>query len=293
MKRSSRPLRVLAQCVALLAGAIAILPPHPLAAQSGGLTFLWHAPSRLLHGSTQGYMGVLIGDVDSDAASRLKLRENRGALVTLIDHDAPAAQAGIRVNDVILQINGQPVENAEQFGRTLKPFPPGRKISLLVARDGNTQTIVVELADHKKIEHDAWNKLENGDQTSGSSPWMGILPGSGGGADAPSPAFHLPTFGSTLNVGALVEPLTSQMSEYLGVPGGLMIKQVTRKSDAAVAGLKSLDIILRVGSDTIATLADWDRALRSNQNRTVIVIILRDRRQQTVNLEVDSKHSHS
>ncbi len=47
-------------------------------------------------------------------------------------------------------------------------------------------------------------------------------------------------FTSTLNVGAMVEPLTSQMAEYLGVPGGLMVKQVARKSEAAAAGPQGL-----------------------------------------------------
>ena len=44
----------------------------------------------------------------------------------------------------------------------------------------------------------------------------------------------MPFFGSSLNVGALVEPLTSQMAEYLGVSSGLMVKQVARKSEAAL-----------------------------------------------------------
>jgi membrane-associated protease RseP (regulator of RpoE activity) len=89
-------------------------------------------------------------------------------------------------------------------------------------------------------------------------------------------------FTSTLNVGAMVEPLTSQMAEYLGVQGGLMVKQVAHKSEAAKAGLKAFDVILKVGSDSIATSADWDRALRSNVGKPVQVTILRDRKQQTL-----------
>ena len=61
----------------------------------------------------------------------------------------------------------------------------------------------------------------------------------------------MPFFGSSLNVGALVEPLTSQMAEYLGVPNGLMVKQVARKSEAAVAGLKAFDVILKVGTEPV------------------------------------------
>jgi membrane-associated protease RseP (regulator of RpoE activity) len=91
-------------------------------------------------------------------------------------------------------------------------------------------------------------------------------------------------------VGALVEPLTSQMAEYLGVPGGLMVKQVARKSEAATAGMKAFDVILKVGPETITTLADWDRSLRANEGKPVQVTVLRDRKQQTLNLQVDSKH---
>jgi membrane-associated protease RseP (regulator of RpoE activity) len=117
---------------------------------------------------------------------------------------------------------------------------------------------------------------------------MGVLPG---GGDAPLPGmFHMPIFGSTLNVGAMVEPLTGQMAEYLGVPNGLMIKTVAHKSEAASAGFKAFDVILKVGPDAVTTLSDWDRALRSNQGKQVQITILRDRKQQTLTLQVDSKH---
>jgi S1-C subfamily serine protease len=100
----------------------------------------------------------------------------------------------------------------------------------------------------------------------------------------------MPFFGSSLKVGALVEPLTSQMAEYLGVPSGLMVKQVARKSEAEAAGLKAFDVILKVGPDAISTVADWDRSLRSNQGKPVQVTVLRDRKQQILTLQVDSKH---
>jgi S1-C subfamily serine protease len=88
----------------------------------------------------------------------------------------------------------------------------------------------------------------------------------------------------------MVEPLTSQMAEYLGVQGGLMVKQVSKKSEAAAAGFKAFDVILKVGADSILTSADWDRALRSNQGKPVQITILRDKKQQTITLQVDSKH---
>jgi serine protease Do len=243
----------------------------------------------ILHPSAQGYLGAYVEDVDSDKAQALKLKEVRGAVITLIDHDAPAGQIGLRVNDVVLQLNGQNVEGAEQLRRMLREIPPGRKVSLEFSRDGNLQTTSVELADRHKMETEVWNKLgNNGDVFVTQNPGMGVL---AGGGDGSLPGmFHMPIFGSTLNVGAMVEPLTGQMAEYLGVPNGLMVKQVAHKSEAATAGLKAFDVILKVGNDPVTTLSDWDRALRSNQGKPVQVTILRDRKQQTLTLQVDSKH---
>jgi len=68
-----------------------------------------------------------------------------------------------------------------------------------------------------------------------------------------------------------------------------MVKQVAHKSEAATAGIKAFDVILKVGPDAIATLADWERALHANQGKPVQVTILRDKKQQTLTLQVDSK----
>jgi len=134
-----------------------------------------------------------------------------------------------------------------------------------------------------------WTNLgKGGDVFAQPNPGMGIL---NGGGDAQLPGvFGMPIWGSTLNVGALVEPLTSQMADYLGVTNGLMVKQVARKSEAAAAGMMAHDVILKVGQDAITTLSGWDRALRANEGKQVQVTILRDRKQQTLTLQVDSKH---
>jgi len=277
--------------VALLGAAI-IFAPQSGRGQLTRISQLIDEPNPLLHsgGTSQGYLGVLVGDIDNESASKLKLKDIRGAVVTLIDHDAPAAQVGLRVNDVLLEVNGQAVEGAEAFGRMMREIPPGRKITLMVSRDGATQTMTVQLADRKKLDTDIWNKLNSGSDISSPVTGLGIF-GSGAGGDAPLPGgFHMPFVGnSSLKVGALVEPLTAQMADYLGIANGLMVKQVARKSQAAAAGMKAFDVILKVAAENIATVSDWDRAMRANQGKTVTVTILRDKKQQTVNLLVDTK----
>ena len=288
MKHFMGPYRNLGNVVLLGAVAMVAIAPPGARAQTMRIVQVLEEPTPLLMGNgSQGYLGVDVTDVDQEKAQALKLKEMRGAVVTLIDHDAPAGQIGLKVNDVVLQLNGQNVEGAEQLRRMLREIPAGHKVSIEISRDGNVQTFAVELADRRIMEHDVWNKIGSGGDVFAQGSGMGILTG---GGDAPMPGgFHMPFFGSTLNVGAMVEPLTSQMAEYLGVANGLMVKQVAHKSEAATAGIKAFDVILKVGPDAIATLADWERALHANQDKPVQVTILRDKKQQTLTLQVDSK----
>lgn len=282
MKSFLRPYQKIA-AAAVLSLSVWAAAPLTASAQTG----LSHILQRInpLMGHTPGYLGVLVGDVDNESASKLKLKDTHGAVITLIDHDAPAGST-LRVNDVVLSVNGQNTDNAEQFTHMMREIPAGKTVTLIVSRDGAQQSITVKLCDRKAMEHDVWNKVNNGEVFAPPASGMAIL---SGGGDASMPGFHMPLFAGSLNVGALVEPLTSQMADYLGVSSGVMVKQVTRKSEAAAAGLKAFDVILKVGGEAIKTAADWDRALRGSQGKQVQVTILRDRKQQTVNLQVDSK----
>jgi len=295
MNHLLRPYRSshLALSLATLTAAATLVAAAPSALRGQVLElapFVDDSSTLLGHAPNAGYLGVDVADVDADKAQTLKLKDVRGAVITLIDHDAPAGQIGLKVNDVVLAIDGQTVEGAEALRRILREIPPGRKVSLEISREGNIQTLAVQLADRKEMEKAIWTKI--GLDADGIAPppppGMGIL--DGGGSAPVSSGFHMSLFTGTLNVGALVEPLTSQMAEYLGVQGGLMVKQVGKKTEAAVAGLKAFDVILKVGADSIATSADWDRALRSNVGKPVQVTILRDKKQQTLTLQVDSKH---
>jgi S1-C subfamily serine protease len=264
-------------------GALAFAVHPPAAAAQTGISQVLHQLNPFISHSSPGYLGVLVSDIDAESAQKFKL--TRGALVTLIDHDAPAGQL-LHVNDVVISVNGENVEGAEQFSRMLKEMPAGRKVTLVISRDGAQQSITVQLVDRKAMEQDVWNKM-NSNAFPPPASGMGLMTGSGDVS-----AWHMPLFTSSLNVGALVEPLTSQMAEYLGVPSGVMVKQVARKSEAAASGLKAFDVILKVGTESITTSADWDRTLRSNEGKSVQITILRDRHQQTINLQVDSKRHH-
>jgi S1-C subfamily serine protease len=276
----------------LIAGAgllaFAAVPATQSVAQPG-ISRLIQELKPLLGHSTPGYLGVNVSNIDNDSAQRLRLKDNKGVLVTVIDHDAPAGST-LHYNDVILSVNGEAIESSEQFTRILKEIPAGKKAVFVILRDGAQQSVTVQLVDHKQMEEAIWKRVNSPSFTlPPSPPGMTMLPGSGGDATTG----HMPIITSTLNVGAMVEPLTAQMADYLGVPAGIMIRQVARKSEAEAAGLKRYDVILKVGTESIVTSADWDRALRFNEGKSVQITLLRDRRQQVITLQVDSKHRRS
>lgn len=275
--------------VAGLLAFAAVASPPGTSAQPGISRLFQQLKPLLSHSSTPGYLGVLVTNVDNDSVQKFRLKDNKGAIITLIDHDAPAG-ATLRLNDVVLSVNGEAIEGAEHFSRLLREIPAGKKVTLVISRDGAQQSLIIQLVDHKAMEQDVWNKVNSSSFPPPPPPsGNGFVPGTG---DA-MPGWHMPLFTSSLNVGALVEPLTAQMADYLGVPAGIMVKQVARKSEAAAAGLRPYDIVLKVGSEGITTSADWDRALRANEGKSVQITVLRDRRQQVMTLQVDSKRHKS
>ena len=270
-----------------LAVAGGMLPGAMAGAHAQGMQLqeAWHQTRLLLlHGHSQGLLGVYVGDVDQERAQSLHLKAMHGAEITILDHDAPASKAGLKLHDVIVQMNGQAVENAEQVRRMLHGTPPGRKVQMVVSRDGAEISYTVQMADRRKVQEEAWDEL--GTMGAANAPGQGFLSGSNAPAGG---GFHMPFTGSSLHVGVMVEPLTAQMADFLGVTGGVMIKSVAHKSAADAAGLKAHDVILEVGGEQVATASDWERLLRSSVGKPVQVAIFRDRSKQLVLLQVDGK----
>jgi serine protease Do len=90
----------------------------------------------------RSYLGVqLENSFDSSTALKLGLKSTRGALVKSILPNSPASNAGIRVGDVILEINGRPVENDGHLVKMVGLTPAGSQAELLVYREGSTRRV--------------------------------------------------------------------------------------------------------------------------------------------------------
>src|SRR5882672_3421106 len=94
---------------------------------------------------TGAYLGVDVTDVTTERLSALKLKEEKGVEVTMVDQDAPAGKAGLKEHDVILTMNGSPVESGAQLRRMIHETPAGRVVSLGLSRDGQPLTLKVPL----------------------------------------------------------------------------------------------------------------------------------------------------
>ncbi len=99
------------------------------------------------------WLGVETHEVTADKAKELKLSAERGVVLGKIVPDSPAAKAGLKENDVVMEINGQRVEGAAQFRRMIHEIPAGRTIQLTVWRDGRTQTVSATLAKSEERRH--------------------------------------------------------------------------------------------------------------------------------------------
>jgi len=239
----------------------------------------------LLTSSSQGYLGVGLNDVDTSRATALKLKDARGAEIIVIDQDAPAAKAGLKVHDVVVQMNGQQVESVEQFRRMLRETPPGRTVALVAMRDGQPVNLSVQLADRAAIAKQSIVGL--GDENLPSVvaddpgyPQVLVMPKHSSG-------FLDPFFGhNRYYVGVDVQPLTSGLAEYFGVKNGsgLLVGNVFANSPAAVAGMKPADVIQKVNGQPIASLSDWERAIRTFHGKQVQVTVIRDKKEQTLSM---------
>jgi len=230
--------------------------------------------------ASQGYLGVGMHDVDTERAAQLKLKEVRGVEVTTIDHDAPAGKAGLRVHDVILGMNGQAIVGQAQLTRLLHDTPVGHTVSLLISRDGQQQTVSIQLADRATLEADAWSQhipVPDPDNDVALPSGTGNSFGNGIFSSLTSNPFY---------TGLDLDMLGPQLANFFGVHDGqgLLVKRVDDNSPASAAGLRAGDVITHVNGDVVATTNQWAHDIHSNRGKQIQLTVIRDKREGTVSM---------
>ena len=231
-------------------------------------------------GGGSSYMGVDIADVRAERLSELKLKEEKGAEITMVDEDAPAGKAGLREHDVILSLNGAAIESAAQLRRMIKEIPPGRVVTLGISREGQPLTIKVQLADRGKSKN--WEPSAH--EFNFHMPELPQLPD-----------FDLPVTvviaHSSVRSGLMVENLTPQLGEFFGVKDGkgALVRSVEKGSRGEKAGFHAGDVIVKVNDQPVHDASDFTHALRGSSKGAAAVTIMRDKREQTLTLTLPEK----
>jgi len=173
---------------------------------------------------SRGWLGVMIQEVTSDLAESFGLDRPRGALVSQVQDDSPAAKAGLQAADVILKFDGKLVENSGDLPRMVGAVKPGSKIPLEIWRKGKAQTVSVVLTE-----------LPSEDQVAGKS-------------------------GKSYSRGGLaLSELTPDQRRELKIDHGLLVEEAT--GDAARAGIRTGDLILAVNNGKVATVEVFRKAI--------------------------------
>jgi serine protease Do len=193
---------------------------------------------------TRGYLGAMIQDVTPELAKEFKLKEPAGALVGEVVPQGPAAKAGLKEGDVVLEFNGKNVIDSRHLRLTVAETKPGETVPIKVWRDGSSRTLEVTVKQLPGTEQLAKNESNHKDQDTG-----------------------------TLN-GVTVGDLDPQSRQQFNVPDsvqGAVVTEVSPDSAAAEVGLKPGDVIQEINRHPVKTADDAVRLTEHAKDKRTLV----------------------
>jgi serine protease Do len=180
------------------------------------------------HGSVdRGWLGVVIQNVSDDIADSIGMKEAKGAMITKVTEDGPAAKKDLKPGDVIVAVNGDKIEDSRDLARKIAEMHPNTDVKLSIVRYGEKREVDMKLGtfpNNKKLA-----SLEDDDKP-----------------DA-TPGEQMKDLGLSLAPAAKVPGAGDE---------GVVITDVDPQSDAADKGLKPGDVILQVAGVAVSDPSD-------------------------------------
>ncbi|MFV0293876.1 MAG: DegQ family serine endoprotease [Paracoccus sp. (in: a-proteobacteria)] len=213
----------------------------------------------------RGWLGVKIQQMTPDIAESLGLDAGKGAMVTDV-FDGPAAEAGLRSGDIILEFDGNEIEDDRDLVARVAQAPVGEAVDVTVLRNGESETFEVTLG-----------RRETAEGVSGDTP-------SNGGSPE----------GSAEHLGMDLQVLTPELAASMGLDEdstGLLVREVDPSSDAADKGVSPGDIISEAGQMPVASVRDLESRIKEARDagrKSLLMLIRRSNEPRFVALSIDN-----
>jgi serine protease Do len=219
-----------------------------------------HAYEQLIESGTveRGYLGVRPQDLEPEMARAFGLKNGKGVLIPEVSKDSAADKAGVKHNDVVLEVNGEPVESADAFRNRIAMLKPGAEAKLVVWRDGKRKTIIVQLGKRPSTE-----------ELKGNLPEKTIE-----------------------ELGFTVQDLTDELIERYGYEGqsGVIVRNVDRGSQAEKAGIAQGALIKEVNRKRVRNTEEFNEEIKkARKDGGAVMLVKRGRYTFFAYLELSKK----
>ena len=191
---------------------------------------------------TRAYLGIYPQNVTPGIAKAFGEKEPRGVLVGDVSPNSPAQAGGLQRGDIILEVNGMPMNDGNQLRMTISMMKPGTEADLKVLRDGGARNMEIKLDELPNQE--AENKTQGGKEEQALE-------------------------------GVEVANLTPETAEQLNLPPattGVVVKQVSPSSPLADSGLRRGDVIQEVNHKPVKSVSDLQSAIRKDAKDPLLLV---------------------
>ena len=203
---------------------------------------------------TRGWLGISVQDISEDIAKNLNHKNKNGALVSDVFKDDPADKAGIKVGDIIVEINGKSIKDTHELLLTIASLHVGEKVLIKGLRDGREISFQVVVTERKDKPEIALTKKSGG--------YFGIA----------------------------AQEITKDLAKQMGISSdaGVIVTDVEEGSPADDVGIQTHDIIVQVNKVKVSSMKKYTTEMnKAAEKKSVILLVKRGKSNFFVGLHIE------